>query len=100
MTDDREEPHVNSTLKWKDVSLPSSVTEFDLDAVILSVLKKDWRKMAMIIGKTRDSYETRDILLDLEIIGARLQLLEDAARIEPQGNLSMGRRSEVRLNQD
>ena len=97
MANDQEEPHVSSTLKWKDVSLPRSVTESDLDAVILSVLKKDWRKTAAIIGKTRDSYEARGIFLDLEIIGARIQVLAGAARIESQGNLSMWRHSEVRL---
>ncbi|MDP2409555.1 MAG: DUF3658 domain-containing protein [Pseudolabrys sp.] len=100
MPDDPEEPHVSSTLKWQDVSLPQAVTESDLDAVILSVLQNDWCKTAMIISRTRNDYEARAIFLDLEIIGARIQVLADAVRIESQGNVSRWRHSEVRLRQD
>lgn len=100
MANDQEEPHVSSTLTWSEVRLPPSVTEADLDLVIFSVLKKDWRKTVMVISKTRDSYEARSIPLDLEIVGARIQALANAARIESQGNLSMWRHSEVRLRQD
>jgi len=100
MPDDREEKSVSNTLKWQDVTLPQSVTESDLDAVILSALRKDWCKTAMIISRTRNDYEARAISFDLDIIGARIQALADAARIESQGNLSMWRHSEVRLRQN
>lgn len=97
MDGNKEEPHVSSTLQWQEVVLPSSVTEAELDAVILSVLERDWRKTAFIVGTSVGVLEERRIDLNAEIIGARIQQLAAQGRIESQGDLSMWRHSEVRL---
>ncbi len=97
MADNSEEPHVSSTLRWQDVSLPSSVTEADLDAVILSIIEQNWRKTVFIIYRAVQRYEGREIEMSDEIIGARIQELAAQGRIESQGDLSMWRHTEVRL---
>jgi hypothetical protein len=97
MNDNSEEPHVSSTLRWQDVSLPSAVTDTDLDTMILSIIERNWRKTAFVIGRVARRYEDRTIQLSYEIIGARIQELAAHGRIESQGNLSMWRHSEVRL---
>ena len=38
---DLEEDHVSSTLRWKDVVLPASVTESDVDKLIFAALKEN-----------------------------------------------------------
>jgi hypothetical protein len=100
MTGDREEPHISSTLHWNDVLLPKSVILADLDAMILSTVQPNWRKMAAIVGTVMTQYEARSVPLSAEIIAARIQVLAEWNRIEAQGNLQMWRHSEVRLNQD
>jgi len=97
MDGNKEEPHVSSTLRWQDVSLPSSVTEADLDAVILSIIEQNWRKTVFVIYRAVQRYEGRETQMSDEIIGARIQELAAQGRIESQGNLSMWRHSEVRL---
>jgi hypothetical protein len=94
-----EPPHISSTLLWKDVVLPSSVTEGDLDSLIVSELKPNWRKAAMVIVKVRDQCIARSLPISFDIIGARIQVLADAGALQSQGNLAMWRHSEVRLNQ-
>jgi Protein of unknown function len=94
---DREEPHISSTLQWKDVRLPGSVSVSDLDDLILSVMKPSWRKTAMIIAMASSQCEARALPIDDEVIGARIAALADAKRIDSQGNLAMWRHSEVRL---
>jgi len=96
---DFEEDHVSSTLRWKDVVLPASVTEADVDELIFAALKKNWRKVAMIVGNVFQTCETRSIPLSDEVIAARIQELAEAGRIESQGNLAKWRYSEVRLRQ-
>src|SRR3954452_12083391 len=39
----REEPATDSILRWESVVLPASVSEADLDQLIFSVLKPNWR---------------------------------------------------------
>lgn len=98
--DKEEEPHVSSYLKWADVSLPKSVAVADLDAAILSVLKRDWLKTVRIISHAATACKDRLMPVEYEVIGARIQVMADDGRIEAQGNLSMWRHSEVRLRQD
>jgi hypothetical protein len=49
-----EIPVISSTLAWADVCLPPSITEADIDSVILSVITAQWRKTAAIVGKAYD----------------------------------------------
>jgi hypothetical protein len=99
LSDDREEPHVSSTLRWKDVRLPRSVTEADLDALIFSVLNQNWRKTARIVGSTLELCEARLIEVSAEVIAARIQDLVETGKIEGVGDLSKWRHSEVRRRQ-
>ncbi len=97
MNEDREEPHISSTLQWKDVTLPPSITEPELDEAIFSVLHQDWRKTASIIVRTDSVLKSRGIELDFEVTGARIRELAEGGQIDSQGTVSMWRHSEVRL---
>lgn len=92
-----ERPVISSFLKWEDVSLSDSVSEEELDALILSTLHQNWRKTAMIVGKALELTKARGWQLDEETLSARIQYLADNGRIDSQGDLSKWRHSEVRL---
>jgi len=99
MPDFDDEDDVCSTLRWKDVVLPASVTEPDVDKLIFAALKENWRKVAMIVGNVFQACKTRSIPLSDEAIAARIQELAENGQIESQGNLTKWRYSEVRLRQ-
>jgi Protein of unknown function len=92
-----EETALSSELRWEDVTLPASVSEADLDAVILSALTSRLQKTAIVIGKATHRCGERALPVSAEIIGARIQALVDADRIESAGDLRKWRYSEVRL---
>jgi hypothetical protein len=92
-----EVPTIDSTLRWDEVDLPSSITESDLDGVIFSVMRPQWRKTAMILIKASGQCRERSWPSDLEVITARIQALAEAGRIDHQGELRYRRFSEVRL---
>ena len=92
-----EEPEISSTLQWRDVSLPPSVTETELDEAILATTERNWRKMAYIVGTIVEHFKRRATQLDAEIAAARIQELAKRGRIESQGDLRKWRFSEVRL---
>jgi Protein of unknown function len=96
---DFEEDHVSSTLRWKDVVLPASLTKSDVDKLIFAAPKENWRKVAMIVGNVFQTCEARSIPLSDEVIAARIQELAENGLIESQGNLTKWRYSEVRLRQ-
>jgi hypothetical protein len=79
------------------VSLPPSVTEADLDALIFPELAQDWRKVARIVYRAFELREARSIAVSPEVIAARIQALVETGRIEGADNLTMWRHSEVRL---
>jgi hypothetical protein len=95
-----EEDRVCSTLRWKDVVLPTAVTAADIDALIFAEMSENWRKVARIVGYAFETYVKRSIPLSAEVIAARVQELAEVGRIESAGNLTMWRHSEVRLRQD
>ena len=41
---------INTARRWKDIVLPESVSETDLDTIIFSALSSRWQKTAMVIG--------------------------------------------------
>jgi hypothetical protein len=94
--EDRED-HICSTLRWSDVSLPPSVTEADLDALIFPELAQNWRKVARIVYRAFELREALSIAVSSEVIATRIQALVETGRIEGVGNLTMWRHSEVRL---
>jgi Protein of unknown function len=95
--DEPEEDRISSTLRWKDVVLPASVTAADIDALIFPHLVENWRKVARIVGDVLTACNARSIPLSAEVIGARIRELAETGQIESAGNLTMWRYSEVRL---
>ena len=97
LPDESEEEQISSTLRWKDVALPSSVTPADVDALIFAHMVENWRKVARIVGDAVTTCEARSMPLSAEVIAARIGELADTGQIESQGNLTKWRYSEVRL---
>jgi Protein of unknown function len=95
-----EDDRICSTLTWKDVVLPLSVSEADLDALIFAETDKRWLKVARMVGNVFQTLEARCIRLPMDIIAARIAKLVETGRLEKQGNLTMWRHSEVRLRRD
>jgi hypothetical protein len=89
---------INTARRWKDIVLPESVSETDLDSAIFSALTSRWQKTAMVIGKTLKHCETLALPVDDEVVGVRIRALAEAGRLEGEGDLRKWRFSEVRLN--
>jgi hypothetical protein len=92
-----EIPVISSLLRWEDVSLPPSVSEADLDAIILAELRPFSRKMALVIGNAVSRCKELGLPISNEMIGARLIALAEAGHIEGLGDLRKWRHSEVQL---
>jgi len=94
--DEEDDDRVCSTLRWKDVVLPASVTAANIDALIFAELKEPyWRKVARVVSRCLMTFETRLIPVSSDVIAARVQELAESGQIESQGNLTMWRHSEV-----
>jgi hypothetical protein len=89
---------INTARRWKDIVLPESVSETELDSVIFSALNSRWQKTAMVITKALKRCETLGLPVDAEVVGVRIQALAEADRLEGEGDLRKWRYSEVRLN--
>ncbi|MBR0695379.1 DUF3658 domain-containing protein [Bradyrhizobium lablabi] len=92
-----EFPEISSSLRWDQVQLPPSVSEAQIDEIILSVMLPGWRKMALIISGAIERGEELGLKNPDEIFAARIQALVEADRLEGQGDLRKWRHSEVRL---
>jgi hypothetical protein len=93
----QEESVINSELRWEQVRLPAPLTEADIDAIIFSVMKTRWQKVAMIVGDGVGQCKERRLPINGEMIAARLRALADSNLIEAQGDLRKWRFSEARL---
>jgi hypothetical protein len=92
-----ENPEIDSTLRWEEVSLPPSVSEADLDRIIFSVMTSRLLKTARVIGDASKRCEELCLPIGLEILSARIGALAETGRIEGAGDLRKWRHSEVRL---
>ena len=92
-----EPPVISSTLRWEDVSLPASISEADLDQIIVSVMTSRLQKTGMVIVKALQRCKELDLPINAEIVGARLGALAESGRLESAGDLRKRRYSEVRL---
>jgi uncharacterized protein DUF3658 len=90
-------PTINSDLRWKDVTLPKSVSEADLDAIIFSILTSRRQKAAMVIGKAMRHCREHNLPVDDEVFGARIEALAESGRIQGFGDLRLWGHSEVKL---
>jgi len=73
------------------------MTPNQLDEIILSLVRPQWRKVAMIVAKALNECEIREIPANADEIAGRVETLVSENRLESQGNLSNWRHSEVRL---
>ena len=89
---------IDTARRWKDIVLPESVSETDLDNAIFSALTSRWQKTALVIGNALKYCKTLALPIDAEVLGARIQALAEADRLEGEGDLRKWRYSEVRLN--
>ena len=92
-----EVPTISSHLTWDQVRLPPGVSEADIDAIILSFMKRRWQKVAAIIGDSLGRCRELGLNISDEAFGARILELAEADRIESVGHLRKWRFSEVRL---
>jgi Protein of unknown function len=96
-SEDEVEPFINSELRWDQVQLPKSISEPEIDAVILSVMAPRWRKVAMVVVKASERCRQLDLPISNEALAARIQVLAESGRIEDIGDLRKWGFSEVRL---
>ena len=89
--------HLDTELRWEDVTLPPSISEADLDAVILSKLKSHSLKVARVIGDVMRAFEERGLSISSETIAVRIRWLAEVDRIKGFGDLRQWRFSEVSL---
>jgi len=92
-----EIPTISSHLTWDQIRLPPGMSEADLDAIIFSFMKRQWQKVAAIIGQSLGRCRELGVDLSDEAFGARILELAEAGRIEGVGDLRKWRFSEVRL---
>jgi hypothetical protein len=76
------------------VSVPS---DDQVDALILSFVQVQWRKVAMIIAKVVGACGGRGNDAELHHIAERIRALVEDRKLDAQGDLSRWRHSEVRL---
>jgi hypothetical protein len=69
----------------------------NIDGLILSFAKVQWRKVAMIIGQVLGECRRLGINTDEHCVAERIYALVEDRQLEAQGNLSLWRHSEVRL---
>jgi hypothetical protein len=83
----------------------SALSHQDVDGLILSFAKVQWRKVAMIISQVLCEYRRRGVDIDevgvadriCDGVAERIRALVEDGQLEAQGNLSRWRHSEVRL---
>jgi hypothetical protein len=75
----------------------SALSHQNVDALILSFAKMQWLKVAMIISKVVDECRRRGVDINCHDIARRICALVEGGQLEAQGDLSLWRRSEVKL---
>ena len=90
-------PMISCDLRWKEVTLPQSISEQELDAVILSKLKPRSLKVAKIIGDVMKTFMERGLSISEDAVGARIRWLDDVDRIKSRGDVRKWGHSEIAL---
>lgn len=75
----------------------ASISQAELDKLIISFAKVDWRKTAFIMTKVVHDCDAKNINVTDEEIFDRILYLCNAKKLESQGVLSNWRGSELRL---
>ena len=95
--EEEEEPRINSELRWDQVRLPTSISEADIDAILIAIIQPHWRKVAMVVGTALNRCRELGLQISDEALAARIQVLAESGRLEGIGDLRKWRFSEVRL---
>jgi Protein of unknown function len=69
----------------------------DIDALILSTVVRQWRKVALIVGKVHTACRNNAADINEYDVADRIRALVNQGKLEAQGNLYLWRYSEVRL---
>jgi Protein of unknown function len=75
----------------------SALSHQDVDGLILSFAKVQWRKVAMIISQVLSECRRRGVDVDEDGIAERICALVEDGQVEAQGDLSRWRHSEIKL---
>jgi hypothetical protein len=74
-----------------------SITDSFIDERILFVIRPQWRKVAFVLTKVAHEFDAKGISVSEERLELRLRALIELRQIEPAGDVSRWRFSEVRL---
>jgi hypothetical protein len=74
-----------------------TITDSFIDERILFFVRPQWRKVAFVLGKVIHEFDAKRISVSEERLGERLRALINSKQIEPAGDVSRWRFSEVRL---
>jgi hypothetical protein len=69
----------------------------DIDKLLLSFCDVRWLKVARIIGKAIQTFESRGVRVAADELDARMAILVGARALEAKGDIRNWRHSEVRL---
>ena len=75
----------------------SALSPQDVDALILSFAKVQWRKVAMIMSQVLHQCRDSGVDVEADSVAERVCALVENGQLEAQGNLSRWRHSEVKL---
>jgi hypothetical protein len=75
----------------------SALSHQDVDGLILSFAKVQWRKVAMIMSQVLHECRDRGVDVDVDSVEERICALVENGQLEAQGNLSSWRHGEVKL---
>jgi hypothetical protein len=91
---------IDTVRRWEDIVLPGSVSETDLDSTIFSALTSRGQKTAMVLTRALERCKTLGLPVDLQVLGARIEALAEADRLECEGDPRKWRYSELRLKEE
>jgi hypothetical protein len=75
----------------------SALSHQDVDGLILSFARVQWRKVAMIMSQVLHECRDRGADVDVDRVAEQICALVESGQLEAQGNLARWRHSEVKL---
>jgi hypothetical protein len=67
-------------------------------SAVFSALTSRWQKTAVVLTRAFERCETLGLPVDLQVLGARIQALAEAGRLDGAGDLRKWRYNELRLS--
>jgi hypothetical protein len=74
-----------------------SITDSFIDERILFFVRPQWRKVAFVLTKVAHGFDAKGINISEERLEERLRALIELRQVEPTGDVSRWRFSEVRI---